>query len=107
MLTSKAATRSRAPFSEAEESTDSDDNDDRLSSQEVSARSKKRTRPRTTKLPTMKKSKPQEINNHPPQTTITNKCEALQHAETEGHTEHERKNPAPPPIFFPGITNMQ
>jgi hypothetical protein len=32
--TSKAATTSRAPLAEAEESMDSDDNDDRLSSQE-------------------------------------------------------------------------
>jgi hypothetical protein len=52
MQTSKAATTRRALFSEAEESIDSDDNDDRLSWQEVSAKSMKTTRPRTTKLPT-------------------------------------------------------
>jgi hypothetical protein len=49
MQTSHAATTSRAPFSEAEQSIDSDDNDDRLSWQAVSARGKKRTRHRTTK----------------------------------------------------------
>jgi hypothetical protein len=42
METAHAAT-SRAPFSEAEESMDSDGNDDRLSGQAVSARGKKRT----------------------------------------------------------------
>jgi hypothetical protein len=45
MQTAHAATTSRAPFSEAEESMDSDDNDDRLSWQAVSARGKKRTCP--------------------------------------------------------------
>jgi hypothetical protein len=39
--------------------------------------------------------------------SITNKFEALRNAETEGDTKHERKDPAPPPIFAPGITNMQ
>jgi hypothetical protein len=58
-------------------------------------------------VPTMKKNKLQETNNNPPQITITNKFEALRHAETEGDTKHERKDPAPPPIFVPGITNMQ
>jgi hypothetical protein len=56
--TSQAATISRVPtqtadFSEAEGSIDSDDNYDRLTWQEVSGRGKKRTRPRTTKVPTM------------------------------------------------------
>jgi hypothetical protein len=106
MQTSHAAT-SRAPFSETEESMDSDDKDDRLSWRAVRARGKKRTRPRTTKVPTMKNNKLQGTNNHPPQITITNKFEALRHAETEGDTKHERKDPAPPPIFVPGITNMQ
>jgi hypothetical protein len=45
MHTSHAATTNRAPFSEAEESMGSEDNDDRLSWQVVSARGKKRTRP--------------------------------------------------------------
>jgi hypothetical protein len=67
MHTSHAATTSRAPFSEAEESLDSDDNDARLSWKAVSARGKKRTRPRTTKVPTMKKNKLQETNDHPRQ----------------------------------------
>jgi hypothetical protein len=107
MQTAHAATTSRAPFSDAEESMDSDDNNDRLSWQAVSARGKKRTRPRTTKVPTMKKNKLQETNDHPPQITINNKFEALQHAETEGDTKHESKAPAPPPIFVPEITNMQ
>jgi hypothetical protein len=65
--TSQAATTSRAAtqtadFSEAGESTDSNYNDER---------GKKRTGPRTTKLPTMKKNKPQETDNHPTQITIT------------------------------------
>jgi hypothetical protein len=42
-------------FSETEESTKSDNSDDRLSSKEVSGRGKKRTGPRTTKVPTMKR----------------------------------------------------
>jgi hypothetical protein len=67
--TSKAATTSRAPtqtadFSQAGESTGSDDNVDRLSWQAVSARGKKRTGPRTTEVPTMQKNKLQERNNH-------------------------------------------
>jgi hypothetical protein len=86
---------------------DSDDNDDRPAWQAVSARGKKRTRPRTTKVPTMKKNKLQETNDHPRQITITNNFEALRHVEAEGDTKHERKDPAPPPIFVPGITNMQ
>jgi hypothetical protein len=44
---------------------------------------------------------------HQAQIMTTNKFEALQHAETEGNTKHERKDPAPPLIFVPGITNMQ
>jgi hypothetical protein len=76
------ATTSAAPFSEAEKSMGSDYNDDRLSWQAVSARVKKRTRPRTTKVPTMKKNKLLETNNHPPQITITNNFEALRQAET-------------------------
>jgi hypothetical protein len=55
----------------------------------------------------MKKNKLQETKDHPPQITITNKFEALRHAETEGDTKHESKDPAPPPIFVPGIINMQ
>jgi L-2-hydroxyglutarate oxidase LhgO len=55
----------------------------------------------------MKKNKLQETNNHPTQLTITIKSKALQHAETESNTEHDRKDPAPPLIFVTGITNMQ
>jgi hypothetical protein len=77
MQTFDAATTSTEPFSEAEESMDSDDNAGRLSWQAVRARGEKRTRPRTTKVPTMKKNKLQETINHPPQITITNKFEAL------------------------------
>jgi hypothetical protein len=51
-----------------------------------------------------KKKKP---SNRPTQIKITNKSEALQQAETEGNTKHERQDPAPPPIYVPGITNMQ
>jgi hypothetical protein len=47
-----------------------------------------------------------ERNNHPRQILITNKFEALRHAETEGNTEHERKDTAPPP-FVAGITHVQ
>jgi hypothetical protein len=53
----------------------------------------------------MKKNKQQETNNHPTQITITNQLEALRQAETEGNTKHERKDPAPPPMFDPGITH--
>jgi hypothetical protein len=89
--TSQAATTSRAKtqtadFSEAGESTGTDENDDRISWQAVSGRGKKRTSTRTTKLPTMKKNKPQETNNHQSQITVTNKFEALRQAETEGNT---------------------
>jgi hypothetical protein len=68
--TPQTATTSPAPtqtadFSEAEASTDSDDNDDRLSWQEVSGRGKKRTGPRTTEVPIIKKNKLQETNSHP------------------------------------------
>jgi hypothetical protein len=105
MQTAHAATTSRAPFSEAEECIYSDDNDDRLSWKAVSARGKKGIRPRTTKVTTIKKNKVQETNDHRTQITITKKFEALRHAETEGDTKHERKDPAPIPIFFPGITN--
>jgi hypothetical protein len=60
--TSQAATTSRAPFSEAEESTDIDDSDDRLSWQAV--REEARTFPRTTKVATVKKNKLQGIVTH-------------------------------------------
>jgi hypothetical protein len=46
MQTAHTATTSRAPFSEAEESMDSDDNDDRLSWQAVSERSNKKDAPK-------------------------------------------------------------
>jgi hypothetical protein len=55
---------SHAATSRAEESIDSDDNDDRLSWQAVNARGNKRTCPRTTKVPTMKKNKLQETITH-------------------------------------------
>jgi hypothetical protein len=79
---SQAATTSRTPtqrveFSEAEENTDSDDNDDRPSWQAISRRRRKRIGPRTTKVPTMQKNKLQQTKNHPPQITITNRFEAL------------------------------
>jgi hypothetical protein len=66
---SQAAT-SRAPFSEAVESVDNDDNDDQLSWQAIRRMGKE-------KMPTLKKNTLQETNNHPPQITITNKFEAL------------------------------
>jgi precorrin-2 methylase len=31
----------------------------------------------------------------------------MRHIETDGDTKHERKTPAPPLLFVPGITNMQ
>jgi hypothetical protein len=55
----------------------------------------------------MKKRKLQDTKNHLTHLTTTNKCEHQRHAETEGYTWHERKDPAPPPIFFLGIRNMQ
>jgi hypothetical protein len=93
LQTDHAATISRAPFSEALESMDSDDNVYRLSWQAVRARGKKRTCPRTIKMP-MKKNKLKETNDYPPQITITNKFEVLRHAETEGDIKHERKDPS-------------
>jgi hypothetical protein len=104
--TSQAATTQTVDFSEAEKTTVSDEND-RLSGQEVSGRGKKRTGPRTTKVPTVKKNKPQETNNHPAHTTITIKFEVPRHAETDGNTKHGRQDPAPQPIFVTGITSMQ
>jgi hypothetical protein len=109
---SQAATTSRAPtqtadFSEAEESTHSDDNDEHPSWQAVNGRGKKRTGPRTTIVPTIKKNKLQETNNHPTQITTANKCETLRHAETEGNTKHERKDTALTLLFVPGITIIQ
>jgi hypothetical protein len=38
---------------------------------------------------------------------IANNFKALRHIETDGNTKHARKDPAPPPLFVPGITNMQ
>jgi 50S ribosomal subunit-associated GTPase HflX len=58
-------------------------------------------------VPTLKRNELQETNNHPTQLTITNKFDALGHAETEGNTEHKTKDQAPPPIFVSRITNMQ
>jgi hypothetical protein len=70
-ITSRTSTQ-RTDFSEAEESTDSNDNDGWLSWQAVRGRYKKGRRPRTTKVPTMKKNKQKETNSHPRQITITN-----------------------------------
>jgi hypothetical protein len=36
--------------------------------------------------------------------TTTNKYKPLRHIKTEGNSRHERKGPAPPPIFVSGIT---
>jgi hypothetical protein len=117
--TSQAPTTSRVPtqtadFSEAEESIDSDDSYDRLPWHEVSGRGKERTRPRTTKLPTIRKNKTQETNNHSTQLTITNRFKVLRDAETEGSSKQKRPfflvyycPPAPTPIFIPEATNMQ
>jgi hypothetical protein len=43
-------------------------------------------------------------NKQPP---ISDKFEAQEHAEKEGKTKHEGKDPAPPPMFAAGITNMR
>jgi hypothetical protein len=104
--TSLAATQT-ADFSEAEESTDSDDNDDRLSWQKVGRRGKKRASRKTTGVSTLKKNKPQGTNNSTTQIITTNKSEPLRHAETEGNSGHERKDPAQPPIFVAWITHLQ
>jgi hypothetical protein len=42
-------------------------------------------------VPTVKKNKLQQTNNHPPQITITNRFEALRRAGTEEGTKHEKK----------------
>jgi hypothetical protein len=73
-------------LSETEESTKSDDNVDWLSWQE--------------------KNEPQDSKNHPTQLTTTKKFELLRHAEIQGNTRHKRQDPALPPIFIPGITDM-
>jgi hypothetical protein len=67
--TNQAAITSRAPtqtadFLEAEESTDSDNNDNRLSWQAFSGKGKKITGTRTTKVPAKKKNKPQDTVTH-------------------------------------------
>jgi hypothetical protein len=56
IYTSEAAATNveTADFSEAEDSTDSGDDDDRLSWQDLSKRGCKRTSPRATRVPTMK-----------------------------------------------------
>jgi hypothetical protein len=61
--TSRAATTNRAPTQRAEESTDSDDNDDRIYWQKVSGRGKKRASPKITGVSTLRKKKPQGTNN--------------------------------------------
>jgi hypothetical protein len=106
VATSRAITPAAA-FSEAEESNKSDDNDVRLSWQQVKGRGKKRTSPKTTRAPTLEMNKSKETSNSPMQLAATNRCEALRHAETEGSGRHEIKDPAPPPMFVPRNTNMQ
>jgi hypothetical protein len=54
----------------------------------------------------MKNSKTRETKNHATQLTITKNVEALRHAGTESNTEHEIEDPAPPPLFISGITNL-
>lgn len=108
---SRAATGSRAPtqtahFSEAE-GTDSDNNDDRPSWQEVSGRGENRTGPRTTEMRTTERDKLQGADNHPAQVTVTNKCELLRRAETESNNKHERKEPAPTSTYVAGITGLK
>jgi hypothetical protein len=68
----QVATTSRAitpvaSFSETEESNKSEDNDDRLSWQEVKGRGKKRTSSKTKRAPTLENSKSQETSNNPTQ----------------------------------------
>jgi hypothetical protein len=92
--TSQAATTSRAPtqttdFSEAEESTDSHESDDRLSWQEVSGRGKKRASPQTTGVSIFKKKTPQGTNNSSSQIITTNKFEPLRHTEKERNSGYE------------------
>jgi hypothetical protein len=55
----------------------------------------------------LKKNEPQGTDNSSTQKTSANNYEPLHQAETEGETEHEGKDPAPPPIFIPGITYVQ
>jgi hypothetical protein len=99
------ASTQTADFSEAEESTDSDGNDDRISWKEVSRRGMKKKNTRT-KNCQHKENKLQETNNHPTQLTIANKPESLRHAETVGNIK-QRKDTAQSPKFVPEIKNMQ
>jgi hypothetical protein len=84
-----------ADFSGTEESTDSDDNGDRLSWQAVSRSGKRSAGPRATKVPTMKENKLKQTNIHPTQITITNRFEAVRQAETEGNTKHDASHSDP------------
>lgn len=67
----------KASFSETEESNKSDDNDDRLSWEEVRGRGRKRPSLEKTRVLILKKNKLQETSNTPTQLTATNKFEAL------------------------------
>jgi hypothetical protein len=82
------------------------DLNDQLSWQAVSGRGKERIGPRDTKLPRMKKNKPQQTNNFPAQIMIIDRFEALRQAETDSSTKHERRDPSSPSTSIPGITNM-
>jgi hypothetical protein len=50
---------------------------------------------------------PQGTNNNPTRITTSNNSEPQRHTENKGNSRHERENPALPPIFVPGTTNMQ
>jgi hypothetical protein len=97
--TSEAPTQT-ADFS-VEETTNSDDEDYRLPWQNVSGRGKKRASPKTTGVSTHRKNKTQGTNNSSTPIITTNEFEPLRQAETEENSGLERKEPAPPPFFFP------
>jgi hypothetical protein len=70
-------TSQTADFSEAAESTDSGDNDYRLSWQKVSGRGKKRASPNTIGVSTLRKNKPQGISNSSAYIITSNKSLSL------------------------------
>jgi hypothetical protein len=73
----------------------------------IIGRGKKRASPKPRSVSTLKKNKPQGTHNSSTHIITTNDFEPQRLADTEGSTKRERNQPAPSPIFVPGITNMQ
>jgi hypothetical protein len=103
--TSQAATTSRATqtadFSEAEESTDSDDNEIGHHGKKSAEEARKEQAPKPHKCQQLKRIWCKK------EITTQVRYRSLRHAETEANTKHERKDPAPPQRFVAGITNLQ